>query len=461
MSTAATPETPQRVSPQHAWQALAAGDFAALEAWLSALLAGQGRQAEAELAVADEQLAAALPENWPQHIQRWREQYPHSALPDIVACLAWDARAMASAGAELEEGQVASESELAQTVSFIHALAAAQYGPLSWLVLRRLMRSAQMLGEPYWLSQWLLNACQHPTAGAAQWPELEALWAQLCEQPLQLPPLPAQLPQAWCKAAQARANRAESADAEEPEGLLWLQLALEQSSYGLQILLVYAMLRSPQWGGSLEEVRALADSPLAKHLDADDRSSIRLLAELEALEEPLLDLEDPEQVAQAITHVQQLLQQHWTPRGRARLQSKLDELVVLQAQLSLAVPIGQSARDSAPEAKQHFEIDQALQWLQQMLDLPEWQDHSVLQMDDAIRGLHDWLQTWPQDAEHGKRIIALLQQYAQRGWLDAMRMLAEHYAAEDRWQPQNLELARQWSEAAERLEQEYPENTTS
>ncbi|MCI2261977.1 DUF4034 domain-containing protein [Xanthomonas indica] len=310
---------------------LLAQDFDAVDAQLRTLLAATDAAGEARLyaRIVEETgaLAAARPGALPALLDAWQQQSPDSLAPRLLRCACWERRALQARGTGWAEGVGAAQWQAvrhAQWHLFADALQLMARSPLPWILGTLLTRSVQVFGEPDWLTHWRCDGV-HPsdndTLDAADARDLASLG------------LPAVLP----APLHAPDGRTDPGDPVPPAGF-WLSLTLRHSGHGLAALLSYATLHTPRWGGSREEILALAEGPLAARLDPGERQRLRLVAWLDAIDVDSIDTDDAEAIAQAVQHGHAMLQRTHDDGDRAQLHLQLAELYSFAEQPDQAVP---------------------------------------------------------------------------------------------------------------------------
>ncbi|MEE7547641.1 DUF4034 domain-containing protein, partial [Xanthomonas sp. Kuri4-1] len=284
-----------------------------------------------------------------QALAQWARQSPDSPWPGLLECAYWHRRALQARGSALADEVEAERwqaAALAQTVLFSHALVLMQRAPMPWILPALLMQSVQVFGEPQWLAQWRyqgvaphsLDAPRPDASAADQHPQLDSA---------PLPPL-------------QQASAAHTPQEGEPEAFFWLQLTLRHAGRGLVALLRYAFLRTPRWGGSLEEILCLADSPLAVRLDEAQRNQVRLVAWLDDIDIDNIDTDDATEIAQAMQRGLAALQRPLEPDGRARLHLALAELYAVAQSPTQAAPHYAAATQSPRLAIDDHQLMRAL-----------------------------------------------------------------------------------------------------
>ncbi|MBF8779887.1 DUF4034 domain-containing protein [Pseudomonas fulva] len=328
---------------------LVEGRFDAVDGCLQGLLLagdGAGEQALGDHC-ASLQAFARQHEDYRGLLPAWKQQFPMSAWPDVLACLLWENAANRARGEKLAEEVAQAQwqrAHLARDALFIQAMDLAQRHGMPWVVAVTLMRNVLIFDEPDWLEPWLKGAATPAElaplsrvrqAVAESWPNAQAL-----------PELPAS-PARDLAGAMTAHPRGE----DEPEAFFWLRQALQASPVGHQALQTYAFLRTPRWGGSHEEIIWLADSPLAGRLDEQQRNAVRLIAWLDDIDSDNVDVEDEEELQAAFLRGQQILARPLPALARARVNLALGELACMADRDQQAMAYHAQAVAEAPSLK--------------------------------------------------------------------------------------------------------------
>lgn len=310
---------------------LLAQRFDAVDAQLRTLLAAADAAGEARLyaRVVDETgaLAATRPAALAALLDAWQRQAPDSLAPRLLRCAFWERRALQARGTGWADGVDETQwrgVRLAQWRLFADALQLMVRFPLPWILGTLLTRSVQAFGEPDWLTHWRCEGV-HPndnaTFDAADARDIASLG------------LPSVLP-APLHAPDGRPDTSDPV----PPAWFWLSLTLGHSGHGLAALLSYATLQTPRWGGSREEILALAEGPLAARLDQGERHRLRLVAWLDAIDVDSIETDDAEAVAQAVQQGHALLHRTHDDGDRAQVHLQLAELYSFAERPDQAVP---------------------------------------------------------------------------------------------------------------------------
>lgn len=414
-------EPPPRLAASALWDDLLAHRFANVQAALSDLLARQDAEGGAHaLAVLVPPALQPINALW-QALTVWQRQSPQADEPLLLSALVWDRIAVDARGSGWSSavGEGAwSTVQAAQTALFVHAIALADRGPLCWPLLHQLMRSVAALGVPVWMSDWMHDGF-HPADGAGPWRDMQALLDAWMADAPRLPDLPQQIPAAWAAAIpqppEFDANGEVIDDGEDASGevaLAWLQMGLQAAGHGLPLLDTYARLRTPRWGGSHEEILALADGPLAESLDASQRNQLRMIAWLDAIDVDSIDTDDRGAVQQAFARGMALLAQPQSALERTGIHLQLAELAARVDNTEVAAAHYAAAAD--PSVPRGFDDHQLMRML-----------HAA-----AATGMGDWLapvvaRQWRTSAWAAVMHGVLLD----TGWCGALRDTAQAEAA--------------------------------
>lgn len=104
------------------------------------------------------------------------------------------------------------------------------------------------------------------------------------------------------------------------------------------------------------------------------------------------------------------------------------------------------------EALRELGNDCEMACLDELVDRPTLTPRELNRIPNCFIGIHGYLTGHKVDSERVRRNLAVLRQYAERGWADAMYVLAEHYRAEDCPQGHDYPQAVYWCEQACRLQ---------
>ena len=369
MTSPLSAETPRRLAVPAIWDDLLAHRFDAIQSALPELLAAQdAKHGARSLALLAPPPLLPINALW-QALTVWQRQAPQADEPLLLAALVWDRIALDARGSgwtsSVGEGAWSSV-HAAQTALFIHAIALADRGPLCWPLLHQLMRSVAAFGVPVWMSDWMHDG-YHPADSAGPWRDMQALLGAWMAEAPRLPALPAQMPAAWAAAIPPPPELDEEgdpieADATSPQpALAWLQMGLQAAGHGLPLLDTYARLRTPRWGGSHEEILALADGPLAEGLDAAQRNQLRMVAWLDAIDVDSIDTDDHSAVQQAFARGMQLLAQPQSALERTGIYLQLAELASRVDNTDMAAAYYAQAAD--PSVPRGFDDHQLMRML--------------------------------------------------------------------------------------------------
>ena len=369
MTSPLSAESPRRHAAPAIWDDLLAHRFEAIESALPDLLAPQDAEGGARaLALLAPPQALSINALW-QALAAWQQQAPQADAPLLLAALVWDRIAvdLRGSGWTSSVGEGAwSSVHAAQTALFVHAIALADRGPLSWPLLHQLMRSVAAFGVPVWMSDWMHDGF-HPADGAGPWRDMQALLGAWMADAPRLPDLPAQMPASWSAAVPPPPELDEEGDpiasdeASPQPALAWLQMGLQAAGHALPLLDTYARLRTPRWGGSHEEILALADGPLAEGLDASQRNQLRMIVWLDAIDVDSIDTDDRNAVQQAFARGMELLAQPQSALERTGIYLQLAELASRVDNTDMAAAYYAQAAD--PSVPRGFDDHQLMRML--------------------------------------------------------------------------------------------------
>ncbi|MFK3722884.1 DUF4034 domain-containing protein [Pseudomonas monteilii] len=110
------------------------------------------------------------------------------------------------------------------------------------------------------------------------------------------------------------------------------------------------------------------------------------------------------------------------------------------------------------EALRELGNDCEVACLEELVDQPTLTPRALNRIPNCFIGIHGYLTRHKVDSERVRRNLAVLRQYAEQDWPEAMRVLAYHYQAEDCPQGHDYPQAVMWCERACRLQPDDEQN---
>ncbi|MDO5692572.1 MAG: DUF4034 domain-containing protein [Pseudomonadota bacterium] len=434
-TTAAQPLSAERVDEAFAaerpnwWALLPARDWAALDAELDALALVPGLKGEQDLVEAANNLAEVCrlrQLNQPKLLDDWQAARPDSFWAPLLRVVhwcgvGWDYRGEGWAGSVGEQQwQAAAYANHAGCVLAMDYLSrqAADDSRL-WLLMRSIVNMVGGFEEPQWLTDWL-DSGQRPASAVFELdesPELRQLLASRGLDRLELPPLPAQMPACLQPFLPLRAERHEHA---QDEAWFWMRVAHGLKRPAVEAIASYANFILPRWGGSWDEILALADAPYLSDLSEEEKGFIRYYAWSDELDPVNAegDDEDPRYLKQVIAKAEAVLKRPLADNLRGRIHRSLAKLC-------------QQAGRPAEEVAAHYRVTAPLNWVEG---------------DDVRMALTFWL-------EHDRQGTWLAQMASLNKLRQPQAAVLYGFLCENGWAglPQNLSVARQWYDHARRL----------